>query len=276
MSTTETAPARYRIAEIARLSGFTPTTLRYYEKAGVLDPPARTDAGYRTYDDRDLERLRLIARAKELGCSLDEIGELVEAWDDDACGPVKHRLRALVHAKITAVQDHLAEQAAFAAQLQATAAALADRPLDGPCDDSCGCTTAPRDAPSSTDGCGAGCACGAAPAGPAPVELATTADGTPAPPIACSLPGDDMEGRVAEWRSVLAGVTRRQPRPDGVRLELGSGAPLAAIAQLAEAEHACCPFFGFALTIDRRGTALEVTAPAGGQALLAAVFGVAA
>jgi MerR family Zn(II)-responsive transcriptional regulator of zntA len=77
-----TAPApasRYRIAEIARLTGFAPTTLRFYEQAGVLVPPERTAAGYRLYTDRDVERLRVIARAKQLGCTLDEITELVSA-----------------------------------------------------------------------------------------------------------------------------------------------------------------------------------------------------
>ena len=58
---------------MGRLTGFTPTTLRFYENAGVLSPPARTGAGYRSYTDRDVDRLRLIARAKELGCTLDEI-----------------------------------------------------------------------------------------------------------------------------------------------------------------------------------------------------------
>jgi DNA-binding transcriptional MerR regulator len=93
MSTTAAAgPRRYRIAEVGRLTGFTPSALRFYEQAGVLSPPERTPAGYRVYGDRDVERLRLVARAKDLGCTLEEIAGLVEAWDADECGPVKHRL----------------------------------------------------------------------------------------------------------------------------------------------------------------------------------------
>ena len=87
MSTTEAPDRRYRIAEVSRLTGFTPTALRYYEDAGVLAPPERTAAGYRTYDDRAVERLRLVARAKELGCTLEEIAWLVEAWDADSPDP---------------------------------------------------------------------------------------------------------------------------------------------------------------------------------------------
>src|SRR3546814_10569500 len=107
MSTTEAPERRYRLAEVSRLTGFTPTALRYYENAGVLAPPERTAAGYRAYDDRALERLRLVARAKELGCSLEEVAWLVEAWASDDCGPVKHRLRSLVNAKVIEVDRHI-------------------------------------------------------------------------------------------------------------------------------------------------------------------------
>src|SRR3546814_4002832 len=116
MSTTEAPERRYRIAEVSRLTGFTPTALRYYENAGVLAPPERTAAGYRAYDDRALERLRLVARAKELGCSLEEVAGLVEAWESDDCGPVKHRLRSLVNAKVIEVERHIEEKVVLAAQ----------------------------------------------------------------------------------------------------------------------------------------------------------------
>jgi DNA-binding transcriptional MerR regulator len=267
MTTTETSTGGYRIAEIAELSGFSPSTLRYYEHAGVLAAPERTAAGYRLYSDRDLERLRLIARAKDLGCSLDEVAELVRAWEDDECGPVKHRLRSLVHDKVVEVEAHLAEQVAFAGQLRATAAALAARPLDGPCDDSCGCTGV---AESTGDGCGSGCACGTLDEG---VALGRRADATDPLPIACSLSGTDMSARVEDWKRVLHHVDRRLPLPGGARLELSDRTQLPALAALVEAEQTCCPFFSFAITVDQRGLALEVTAPTDGQDLLATVFG---
>lgn len=274
MTTVDPPPSQYRIAEVARLSGFTPATLRFYEQAGVLAAPERTPAGYRLYGDRDLERLRLIARAKELGCTLEEIADLVEAWDSDDCGPVKHRLRALVHTKVHAVQAHLAEQATFAAQLQATAAALADRPVDGPCDDTCGCTTATTTATAAA-GCGDACGC-ATDQVPARAGLAERPDADDAAvPIACSLHGDAMGSRLQDWQDVLANVIDRQDLPGGVRLVFGEDPPLGDLARLAAAEQACCPFFAFGIVIDHRGVALEVTAPADGQDLLATVFGVA-
>lgn len=58
MTITDTSAGRYRIAEIAERSGFSPSALRYYEQAGVLAAPERTPAGFRLYPDRDVERLR--------------------------------------------------------------------------------------------------------------------------------------------------------------------------------------------------------------------------
>ena len=63
----------YKIKEVADRSGFTAATLRYYEEIGLLPEASRTPAGYRLYDDGTLDRLAFIARAKQLGCTLEEI-----------------------------------------------------------------------------------------------------------------------------------------------------------------------------------------------------------
>ena len=74
-------PATYKIAEVARRSGFNTSTLRYYEALGLVPPAGRTSAGYRLYDDSSLARLAFVSRAKQLGCTLEEITELATAWD---------------------------------------------------------------------------------------------------------------------------------------------------------------------------------------------------
>lgn len=272
MTITDTPAGRYRIAEIARLSGFSASALRYYEQAGILAPPERTSSGYRVYGDRDLERLRLIARAKDLGCTLEKIGQLVEAWDGDECAPVKHRLRSLVLDKVAEVDAHLAQQTEFAGQLRATAAALATRPLDGPCDDSCGCTTSAE--ASLTDGCGAECWCSSA-SDTAVVALGRTTAREPEPggPIACSLAGADMTGRIEDWQRLLDRVTGREELRDGLRLRFADRTLIGELAGLVDAEQSCCAFFAFAITLDHRGLALEVTAPPAGQDLLTTIFG---
>ncbi len=96
-----------KIKEVAGASGFTAATLRYYEQIGILPTSTRTPAGYRTYDDRTLDRLAFIARAKQLGCTLEEITRLTTAWEGGQCGPIQDQLRDLVAGKIHAAQTQI-------------------------------------------------------------------------------------------------------------------------------------------------------------------------
>lgn len=66
---------RLDIAEVARRSGFNPSTLRYYEKRGLIASDGRRGLR-REYDDGVLTRLALIALGRRAGYSLDEIGNL--------------------------------------------------------------------------------------------------------------------------------------------------------------------------------------------------------
>ena len=138
-------PAGMKIKDVSDASGFTAATLRYYSDIGLLPEASRTPAGYRMYDQRTLDRLAFIARAKQLGCSLDEITGLTTAWDGGQCGPIQDQLRQLVAAKITAAQNQIAELATFTAQLQQAATAVERHRPDGACDSECGCVSEPSD-----------------------------------------------------------------------------------------------------------------------------------
>jgi MerR family transcriptional regulator, copper efflux regulator len=131
----------YTIGETAERSGFSASALRYYEGIGLVEPSSRTDSGYRLYDDETLARLGFIARAKQLGCSLDEITDLVEIWDGEQCGPVQKRFHDLVTEKLAAAERQIAELTALAEQLRHAAAQLSGPALDGPCDEGCACMT---------------------------------------------------------------------------------------------------------------------------------------
>ena len=65
------------IGGFAKAAGVRTDTIRYYERNGLLPPPARTAAGYRLYDDSDLERVRFIRKAQGLGFTLSEIAALL-------------------------------------------------------------------------------------------------------------------------------------------------------------------------------------------------------
>ena len=65
-----------RIGELARRTDCPVETIRYYERAGVLPPPARTDANYRAYGSGHVDRLRFIRHCRSLDMTLDEVAVL--------------------------------------------------------------------------------------------------------------------------------------------------------------------------------------------------------
>jgi MerR family copper efflux transcriptional regulator len=70
------------IGRLADLGGVNIDTVRYYERQKLLPPPVRSASGYRQYDQSDLDRLQFIRRAKALGFSLEEIGDLLSLTSD--------------------------------------------------------------------------------------------------------------------------------------------------------------------------------------------------
>ncbi|MBB3754328.1 DNA-binding transcriptional MerR regulator [Mycolicibacterium sp. BK634] len=90
------------IGEVARRTDVAPTTLRYYEKIGLLAAPSRA-GGQRRYDDGVLTRLEVIGLCKAAGFALDEIGVLL---DDEA--PGRPESRALAQAKLAEIDLQMA------------------------------------------------------------------------------------------------------------------------------------------------------------------------
>jgi MerR family transcriptional regulator, copper efflux regulator len=69
------------IGQLAKQVGMRPSTLRYYEQEGLLQPDGRSEAGYRLYYPEAADRLRLIQRAQRLGFSLADIRTLLRGWE---------------------------------------------------------------------------------------------------------------------------------------------------------------------------------------------------
>jgi len=105
------------IGELATRAGVTPETVRYYEREGVIPPAARGGAGqYRLYGLTDVERLRFVRRARDLGFSLEEVRELLALAARDLgspCGDVNRIARS----HLAQVDMKLAQLAALRTEL---------------------------------------------------------------------------------------------------------------------------------------------------------------
>jgi DNA-binding transcriptional MerR regulator len=75
---------RYTVGAVARMSGVTVRTLHHYDEIGLLSPGERSDAGYRRYDEADLDRLQRILFYRELGFGLDDIRTVMTDVGADA------------------------------------------------------------------------------------------------------------------------------------------------------------------------------------------------
>ncbi|HTQ36911.1 MAG TPA: heavy metal-responsive transcriptional regulator [Steroidobacteraceae bacterium] len=93
------------IGAIARRTGVGVDTVRYYERAGLLDPKQRLASGYRRYSEAEVARLRFIRRAQVLGFSLKEIHELLALSTRRDVARVKRAAEA----RLRAVEERIAE-----------------------------------------------------------------------------------------------------------------------------------------------------------------------
>ena len=172
------ADSLMRIAALARRTGLSTPTLRYYEQEGLLRPVRRTDAGYRLYAQEALQRIGFIQRAKALGLTLREIQQLTQE-PSDAMGDRARLRHVLVH-KLSATERRIAELDALRGEVRDQLQRLGATPTCGHVGD-CGCWLPTREEVNqvtidmaNADGCTCcGCTC--------PSDSDCTCCGCPAP-----------------------------------------------------------------------------------------------
>jgi Cu(I)-responsive transcriptional regulator len=103
------------IGQASKASGVTTKMIRYYDEIGLVQPASRTDSNYREYDERQINELRFIKRARGLGFSMEEITQLLSLWRD----------RTRPSRDVKAIADrHVADLDARIAEMQAMAETL--------------------------------------------------------------------------------------------------------------------------------------------------------
>ena len=117
MSTdTGTTTALLNIGEAAERSGVSAKMVRHYESLGLLPHVRRTEAGYRQYGETEVNTLRFIRRARDLGFSMAEIAELLRLWQNRRRSSAE--VKRIAQAHVADLERRIAEMAAMKQTLQ--------------------------------------------------------------------------------------------------------------------------------------------------------------
>ena len=122
-----------KIGELARSTGLSPKTIRFYEAQGLIPEPPRSSSGYRAYAEPDLTRLGFIIKAKRLGLSLVEIKRILTLHERNE--PTCVHVRSLLVEKVAQIEQVVQDLLGFKEELESLkdqATSLVDcRPLGG-------------------------------------------------------------------------------------------------------------------------------------------------
>jgi Cu(I)-responsive transcriptional regulator len=105
-----------KIGDLGRETGTKVETIRYYERIGLLPPPARTSGNYRAYGIEHLNRLSFIRRARDLGFSIEQVRTLLDLADekDRSCRAVD----AIAREHLADVERKIADLTALGRELR--------------------------------------------------------------------------------------------------------------------------------------------------------------
>lgn len=116
------------IGQASKASGVTAKMIRYYDEIGLVRPSSRTESNYREFDDRAVNELRFIRRARSLGFSVPEITQLLSLWRDRE--RPSREVKAIASKHLAGLDARIAEMQTMADTLRHLAQCCAgdDRP----------------------------------------------------------------------------------------------------------------------------------------------------
>lgn len=114
------------IGQLAEQAGVSADTLRFYEREGLIEPPARAANGYRSYRTEDAQRVRFVRSAQALGFTLAEIRGILPRLDAGQMD--RGAIEAHLQAKIAEIDGHIRQMQAKKRELIATFRSLSCPP----------------------------------------------------------------------------------------------------------------------------------------------------
>lgn len=119
-----------KIGVIAKQTGVSVGTLRYYENLKLIQPSQRSESGYRYYDENAIQRILFIKKAQTLQFSLSEIGQILAIREQG--NPVCSKVKALLNQKIGHIDTQIQHLHELKTLLEEYQSQWTERPLDEP------------------------------------------------------------------------------------------------------------------------------------------------
>lgn len=98
-------PNQFTISQLAKAADIPTTTVRYYERIGLVEPDGRSQGNYRLYGNESLKKLKFIRAAQAVGFTLEDVKSLLadDAGEEPTCGNVQ----GLIEARLTDIEERL-------------------------------------------------------------------------------------------------------------------------------------------------------------------------
>jgi len=98
-------PRQFTISQLAKAAGIPVTTVRYYERIGLVEPEDRSHGNYRLYGNDSLNKLKFIRAAQAIGFTLEDVKSLLT--DEDGDTPTCGSVQGLIEARLADIEERL-------------------------------------------------------------------------------------------------------------------------------------------------------------------------
>lgn len=98
-------PNDYTISQLAKAAEIPTTTIRYYERIGLVEPDNRSQGNYRLYSGESLNKLKFIRASQAIGFTLEDVKALL--YDDDGSIPTCDNVQSLIEERLADIEQRL-------------------------------------------------------------------------------------------------------------------------------------------------------------------------